>query len=271
MARSIDTIYNIIIAAKDAETNLSGLNSMSTTALYKLYAYIVAIATHTLEILWDAYKLDVDNKIMNGAYGSVRWWYNVCKMFQLGDQLSWINNNHFGYTIIDLNKQIISRVAVTEKNGKVNIKVAKLVGSIVAELSVQELISFKAYIAKIKPAGIPVLVSSLSADKLKITFQVVYDPMILTSSGLLIIDNSDVIRQAVNEYLSGIVYGGSLNRTKLIDAVQLVQGVIDVTIFSIQVQVGTSSNWLMVTTQNYEAVSGYFKLDTLTLNTISNV
>jgi len=153
----------------------------------------------------------------------------------------------------------------------VRIKVAKLVNNIATPLTTQELVSFQNYALKIKPPGISVIVSSISADKLNVSLNVVYDSLILTSSGTLITDGTEVIKNAVNDYIAAIVYGGKLNKTKLMDAIQAVAGVIDVTIYSLEVQVGTSSAWNAILLQNYEAVSGYFKLNDLTLNMTPNV
>ena len=92
-----------------------------------------------------------------------------------------------------------------------------------------------------------------------------YDPQILTASGELITDPSvKPVEDAVNGYLRGIVYGGVLNKTKLVDAVQAARGVLDVVLTSVSVKPATGANYETVTGNNYQSVGGAFKSNNLT-------
>jgi hypothetical protein len=83
------------------------------------------------------------------------------------------------------------------------------------------------------------------------------------------------VNLAIAEYLQNIPFGsGVLNKTQIIDAIQKATGVIDV--------YPTVTGWLEVSTeylpsftsvsgQNITAYGGSFKLDSLTINYISNV
>ena len=56
MARSIATILALLDAEQAAQTGLSGLNSVSNSAIYKLWKYIVAAQMFLQETLWDIFK-----------------------------------------------------------------------------------------------------------------------------------------------------------------------------------------------------------------------
>jgi hypothetical protein len=87
-----------------------------------------------------------------------------------------------------------------------------------------------------------------------------YDPQVLTASGELITDPSvKPVEDAVNAYLHDIVYGGVLNKTKLVDAVQAARGVKDVILDSVSVKTATGSTFVTVAGNNYQSVGGSFQ------------
>lgn len=52
--------------------------------------------------------------------------------------------------------------------------------------------------------------------------------MVINASGIRLTDGSKPVLAAINDYLKGIEYGGKFNKTKLVDAIQRVEGVLDV-------------------------------------------
>jgi hypothetical protein len=264
MARTISEIKQIIITAKNNEAELFGLNSSSSTSIFNLIAYIVSVSIWTLEVLFDTHKSEVDKKINSMISGTIRWYHSIALKFQYGDALEWINDK-YTYSEIDITKQIVKRVAVKEVSGQLRIKVCKESAGVPEALSVQELDSFKAYMNKIKFAGTNLSIISYGACKVNVRLNLLYNPLLLNSNGTTIINNTPVIKNAIDEYLKNIVYGGDLNKTKLIDAVQKVEGVDDVYIELLSVKEDGASVFTNVLSQNYEAVSGYYLLNTLTL------
>jgi hypothetical protein len=256
MARTITEIKNIIITAKNNEAALAGLTSTSATAIFNLWAYVVAVAIWTLEVIFDTHKTEIDNKIASSRNWNVIWFYEQCLLWQYGDSLSWVIDK-FSYSTIDLTKRIIKLVAVVEQtNGSILIKVAKDNGVI---LNVNELSAFEIYIKKIKIPGMNVQVISYEADQIKFDLNITYNSQLMTSTGQLISDNSYPVIDAITEYLKGIKYGGTFNKTKCIDAIQAATGVVDVWFTSVEAKAHNAVSYTTVTGQNYSAIAGNYE------------
>lgn len=263
MARTIDTIYQSLLTEKNANTTLSAqLTNVSATARYKLLFYVIAVAVHLLETLFDAHKAEVNDQSLKMIPGTPRWYYEKCLEFQYGDALVW-QNNKFEYAVIDATKQIVKRVAISEFPGTIIVKVAKD-GS---ALTTPELDAFKAYISKVKFAGSFLQVTSYSADLIKVHITVKYNPLLMSSTGLLISDGSNAVQTAINSFLSAITYGGILNKTELIDAIQKAEGVLDVYFKGVELEAKSATASLYeICSQNYNALSGHYSLNTLDVN-----
>ena len=74
MARSVETILNEMIIAKENEESLSGLNSDSKTAIWRLLFYVVASAIHILEVVLDAFRVEVHKAIKDNRPGTLGWY-----------------------------------------------------------------------------------------------------------------------------------------------------------------------------------------------------
>ena len=91
-----------------------------------------------------------------------------------------------------------------------------------------------------------------------------YNPQVLTPDGKLISDPLVYpVEDAINNYLKGIVYGGALNKTSLVDAVQAAPGVIDVVLSGVAVKPATASEYTPVEGNNYTSVGGSFVSNSL--------
>ena len=64
--------------------------------------------------------------------------------------------------------------------------------------------------------------------------------------------------KAIEGYLAGIVYGGTFNKTKLVDAIQSVQGVVDVELGECQCQASGSTGYMTIMGNNYTSRGGSF-------------
>ena len=153
MARPINVVYNQIITDAQAEPELQGLNSNSITAIYRLLAYILAIAINLHEQFWDLFKVEIQEIANRAVPGTVAWYHQQCLQFQYGDQLIWQDGKYqYADTTSSaaLIKQIIKRAAVYELGNQLMIKVVKLNNNIPEALNSvapsYELPAFKAYI-----------------------------------------------------------------------------------------------------------------------------
>ena len=150
MARKVTEIYAAIVAYKDNQTFLqdlapqqdttqqlaSDLDSTSKVAIWRLWAYTISVAIYLHELLFDLFKKEIDNKIANGIWGTIRWYQTQVFKFQFGDNLIYNPaTGHYEYVIIDLSKQVIKRCAIIETiNGALLFKVAKESNNILSPL-----------------------------------------------------------------------------------------------------------------------------------------
>ena len=243
MARELSTIYNEIIAEKetlatlqnqltpfpDNFTNLlSSISSGSKVAVWRLWAYLTAYAIWMFEKIQDTFKSEVSELIAATRFGTLQWYQEIALLWQYGDAVQYINYK-FQYAATDTTKQIIKRSAAVAINGQIRLKVAKLSGSTPVKLSSGELVAFNSYVTDLKPPGEPVVVISEDPDLLKLYAEIIYNPQVLNADGSSINDPSIFpVHDAINAYLAGIIWDGKFNSRKWQDAIQAVEGVIDV-------------------------------------------
>jgi hypothetical protein len=236
MAQTIEQIFEELKAAKNADATLAGLDSTSLTAIWRLWLYIQAAATWTLQNLFDLLGVEINLLIANLKPHSSLWYANKCKAFQYGFDLL-ADTDQFdntGYTAQQIeDSKIIKYAACVEGVSPVygsflRIKVAKLVAGDLAPLSGGELAAFVAYMERVKDAGVFIIIDSLVADKLKMTWQVYYNPLVLSDTGARL-DGSDAepVKTVIKEYLKNLPFNGEYRPTFHIDYVQKVDGVED--------------------------------------------
>lgn len=273
MARTEFEIYDGLIAEKNAEPTLSGLQptidtaqtllldlqSPSRVADWRLFFWIFSVAAATLEGLFDLFKADVDAKIKSAIVGSPLWYQSICFNFQLGDSLVYIDNK-YQYVTIDPSLQIIKRAAVIDSAPLVVIKVAKVVAGTMAKLSAPEKSAFTAYINKVKVAGTQTVIISDDPDLFKVAATVYYDPLVMAPDGSLLSDPSIFpVQDAINGYISALEFNGDLVLNKLIDAMQVAQGVINPVITAAEAKYGAFTYTPF--TVKYNAYAGYLVID----------
>ena len=241
-------------------------DTFSAVSLESIWFSIVASAIYVLESLFDAFREDVDNKIAGAVVASIPWYHKIALQFQYGDSLVYDEKTQgFVYPVIDTTKQLVKFAACRDVGGGVYVLVAgaDADGNPVA-LSSAVLTAFESYLRECKPAGVLLTVHSYNPDLVRVAMTVQYDPQILTANGELITDPSvKPVEDAVNGYLHSIVYGGVLNKTKLVDAVQAARGVLDVVLDSVSVKPANGATYETVTGNNYQSVGGAFKSNNL--------
>ena len=267
MARSINDIYDSIIAEKEGKNSLTGLlpsgesstqlldelTSDSKVAVWRLWAYITSVVIHAHEVLWDLFRADVEQIAQAAPSGTPAWYQDKVLKYQHGDNLAYVGTQYI-YDPIDQSKQIVTRCAIEERgDGVVVIKAAKGEDDSLEALSAPELSGLVSYVGKVKFAGTRVSVVSLNADKLKMSYDVYYDPIIP------LIEVQEACTTAVNLHLTNLPFNGALNVNKFTDILQGVNGVIDPVFKSGSAQ-SFSGNIVPFTVENIPA-SGYYTLD----------
>lgn len=279
MARTINQIYDEMIAEKQlnsalsglqpnidtAQTLLSDLTSASKVAIWRLIFFTIAVGIWTHEKIFDLHKQEIETRANELITGTLRWYRDTALKFQYGDILVWnAQFLRFEYPTGSTGAKIIARASAIETagaNNQVRIKVAKLNSSNILEpLSPSEETAFTTYMNRIKFAGTNLSVTNIQPDQLKLEINIFYDPLILTSTGELILTPGTFpVIDAVNNYIANLPFDGVFNINAFIDAMQKADGVIDPVLNSCQAHTG--GNAYAPTGQNYISNAGYLEID----------
>lgn len=283
MGDTTQEIFDEIMASKDTEAALSelipvadnsqkllaDLKTVSKTAEYRLWAFIVAYAQNTMNTFYNKFVKRVESVMNDKEPGTLGWWRFIAINFQLGYLLTWIDSkNRYEYSDTTSDAAIASKIikfcAVDDTSGIVLIKVAKDNGSgLPANLDgVTELSLAQAYFERKRPAGVRINAISLSADLLKITGTIYYDPLVTAAT------IKAATEAAILSFNNLLPFNGRYNLNKLIDSLQSVDGIRDIVIASVQYKIG--SNPYVTVIQEYQTEAGYVKIDTASGNTLDD-
>ena len=229
----------------------------SAVSLENLLFYIVAACHYVLESIFEKFTQDVEQKISRAVVASIPWYFDKAKAFQYGDALV-LNPRTFGYEYakVDTSKQRVKYVAVRDRGASIEMLVSTEQNGKPTPLSDEVLTAFKHYINAIKIAGVVINVRTRKADELSIAVKVVVDPLKINRQGVDIASSEKVVEHAIENYLADIVYGGTFNKTKLVDAIQRVDGVVDVALGVCKYKAG--DDFKEIAGNNYTAVGGSF-------------
>lgn len=256
MARTLETIRAEIIQQKQFYPELNGLNSTSPTSMWLLWVYVVAFVIWTLEQLWDVHKAEVETIAARAIAGTPRWYAHMAQQYQQGYLLTWNPATlKYEYAVDDPVSRIVKFSAVRESaGGLVFVKAAKQTLAGAPEpLTAPEKVSFTAYMNEIKTAGTPLLIISEVADLLKLDLDVHYDGIIPIATL-----QADV-ETAITAYIEGLPFDGTFRKIKLVDAIQQVEGVIDVKLNTVDAKF--SSFPYAPVDLSYISYAGHMKID----------
>jgi hypothetical protein len=256
--------------------------TFSRFSIESIIIYIVSVAIYAVEFLFAKHGEEVENREDQMRIGTIAWWRNLCKAFQYGYELTYdTETNLYKYADVDEDALIIKFAEVREGVGAgvtILVNEADEEGNPIAiPIDSPKRNAFSAYLGKLKIAGMPLTWGSYNPDRLRITLNVVYDPLLLNGTGGLLIGGESTVESAIISYLSTLDYGaGLINKTALLNAIENADGVVDAYI--------TGSGWLEVSTdntpeftavleQNLQSYGGSFMLADggLIVNYIANV
>lgn len=250
-----------LVKAMGLDPEMEWESQVSSVGIINLLLYIVAVAQYATEWMFEQFKADVEKRIDAALPGTISWYWNKVMNFQYGTDL----NQYGNYDLIDPSRMIISHCSVLEVYNGIIVKVNK--GDDFDVLDEKEKNALAAYINRIKFAGTAVSVYSYQPDDLNLEIKIWRNHLVLNDDGSAVSgDGRNLIEEAVKKYLDGIVYGGRFNKTKLIDAIQSVEGVEDIIITSCRFNAYNSDateTELQDGMQNYTSICGHIKLANL--------
>lgn len=238
--------------------------SFSSVSLENILFFIVAACCHVLEVLFDQYKADIEEKISMAVVASVPWYYKMALAFQYGDGLVLDERTQqYRYASIDEGKQVVKYAAVRDKGTSVQILVSGDDGGNPVALSNDVLTVFKQYMNRVKVAGVILNITSKASDHVIIRASITVDPLVLNERGELLADGSKPVEDAIKGHLKGIIYGGTFNKTRLVDAIQAVEGVEDVELQECRYKADGAATYTVLTGNNYIGNGGSYVPDDL--------
>lgn len=239
-------------------------SKFSSVSLENILFFIVAACCHVLEVIFDQHKTDVEEKISMAVVASVPWYYKMALAFQYGDSLV-LNETtqQYEYATIDESKQVVKYAAVRDKGTSVQILVSGDEGGNPVALSNDVLTVFKQYMNRVKVAGVILNITSKASDHVIIRAAITVDPLVINENGELLTDGSKPVENAIKKHLKSIIYGGTFNKTKLVDAIQAVEGVQDVELQECKYKADGAASYTVLAGNNYIGNGGSYIPDDL--------
>ncbi len=244
MARSLATIYQQLLAQKNAQPNLSTLNSTSQVSIWNLWLWIYAAGQSIFEQLCDLFKTNVETIVSNAPVFSPQWYQNMLLYFQYSatnpQVVAALPDYSIGYTVKNTSLNIITRASViTTTSRAVNIKVAT--GYPLGPLDGQSVPyntpgpQYNALLQYLSAIGVPGTqfnVISLNPDYITCNADIYID----ASYNGVILGN---LQAAYDNFLDAIPFDGTFLVSDLIAALLGVEGVNDVVINYLYAQAAT--------------------------------
>jgi hypothetical protein len=267
MSRTISEIYDSLNTVKNNMTELKGFvtettgtdmdnannlaldaSSGSKVAKWRLWLWIVAVASWVIENIVSSGELTISAIVNGNRPHTLRWYEDQTRAWQYGHELAWLNDDHWGYATEDTAAKLAAAVSATETgNGQVTIKVVKEVTGTLTPLSGLEQDSLDAYWARWKDAGVEILLVTTEPDQIKFNATVVRNRLILASDGTLLRDSSvDPLTAALADYMDAVPFNGVIRVTDIEQAAKSAEGIIDFVISSMSIS-PDGETWTVVT------------------------
>lgn len=236
----------------------------SPVSAESIFFYIVAAAHWLLYSLFGQHDKEVNTLIDNKKPSTIRWYRNVAKLFQYGDNLAadtdtYDNTNKTPEQIAA--SCIVAHASITDmgKDGLI-VKMAKESGGDLAPLTDTELAAFREYYFRATPAGVYKEYISAAADELKLSVKIHYNPLVLDASGRRL-DGQQLtpVDDAIRAYLKKLPFDGTFALAFLTDALQAVDGVVIPTIEIAQYKYADLT-WAAIDIM-YLPFAGYMRID----------
>jgi hypothetical protein len=225
MARSAESIRQLMDVQQAAETSLSVLNNPSQTSVFNLEKDVIAEVTNLHEQTWDELQSVLEAEIASAAPASPLWIQDQVFKFQYdlsNPQVLQLINFAPAYPTVDESLRIITRCSVnTDLNKLVKIKIARSEPPV--PINALQYASLTGYLNNILPAGITFNLVNLASDKLYVEAEVFYQ-------GEYTATIQANVEAAINNYLATIPFNGKISVSAVEDAIQGVAGVSDVRI-----------------------------------------
>lgn len=257
--RTTQEILTEMEAVQATFPELAAVNSTSEMSYFRMLKNMWAQLVQLVEASWEAVQTKVDAQLIASRVGSLSWYVQQVKAFQLGDQVT-VVDGRVGYATIDTSKQIVQQVSVIEDliTGKLLIKAVKTLGM---NLSAGELTALRSYVNEVKFAGVQIDVVSLRADSLRLTATVKYDRQVLALDGSSLADPTKFpIQEYLAAYLAVLPFDSVVSWTGITDYMQKQNGIKDFVISASWIAAFGSNSFASFSRET-TSLAGHLSLD----------
>ena len=267
MARTIDTIFNEMVAQKNATPALNELTSSSATAIWRLMLYVVAFAVHVLEVLWDEYRKEVDTAIDEMVPHRPKWYRDKTLAF-MADKTLIPDTDQYDTSAMGEDEIAAARVvkhATANESAEASALIIKVAGADPndstkrAPLTESQATQLAAYLHEIKDAGVRIQLVNEQPDEFRCAVDIYYDPTKEPTSVQYACED------AIRNYIENLPFNGQFSNMALIDALQAVDGVRIAELLSSESAPAASEAFMPINAYIIPA-AGYFHLAEATIN-----
>lgn len=203
----------------------------SVTSIERILFYDAAVTMFMNYQAFDQHVIDIDTKLKEEKAHSPNWYAMMALLFQYGYNLTGDTDMYDNSGLTD--EQITASRLVkfcaavnSESKSILYIKVATEVNGVKQPLSNAVFTAFRAYIAQIQDAGVHIDFINDSADQIRIEMDIYYNPLVLDREGKRLDGTNDTpVQAAIQNYVHNLLFNGLYANVKLVDAVQVVDGV----------------------------------------------
>jgi hypothetical protein len=256
------------VLTENEKASLSNLTSTSKVSVWRLFIWIISYAIFVVEAFMDVFRKEITDIVQANKPHNEYWYKQKALAFQYGDTL--VDTDE--YAIIDETKKIIKQVAIIEGDRELTIKIATLSGDELVKIDdVDKVNAFKSYMHQVKDAGTHLEFVNENADKLKVDLDFYYNPLLLKSDGTMI-NNPDinVVQTAIVDYLKSLDFNGTFQVNRMVDYLQSATGYTDLKLNFVGFKAGIATSFTSIN-RVYAPLSGYMKLDELTVNYYASI
>lgn len=278
MNKTFAEILTELISSKEANPVLSVLSSNSKSSKWKQLLEIVALAIYNFQLAVVLHLQEIQDLIASQKVFNLRRYRAETLRFQYGFDLM-EESDEFKNTFIENGVEIEATAEQIEASkiikyaacnrviaqGKVRI-VIKIAPENMEEIFPDEVLTaFGKYIEEIAPAGDYVAFVNYLPDLLRFSFKIKYDPKVLLSNGMHIVNGNFPVQDSINNFLKNLPFDGELSVQKLESAILASEGVEDLQTNLVE------SKWIDPTVNGYGIyqpinmskipISGRFKVE----------
>lgn len=284
---NLGEVPTIQVLTENEQNTLPAATSTSKVGVVRGFVFVFAVASETLQKLWDIFQKKIEAIIAVSRPFTERWYRKTSLAYQHGYDL---NGNEYdvdergNYPVPTTAQEIeaanvskiIKKAAVVQtviaNVGALRMKVAGQEGEELAPITPEQLAGFQEYIELKGYAGAYIVATTSQADDLKVNFKIYFDPLVLDNQGRRLDGaNNTPVQDAITAYLKSSNlndFNGRLSLARLTDVVQAVPGVEDPFLILAATKYGafnyedsTSNNSVGEITDFRRPDSGYMKLD----------